>query len=351
MTRTRPWLENAWYAAGLTRELLGSQLLHRRLLDVPVVMYRKLDGSLVALHDRCPHRFAPLSTGRREGDEIVCGYHALRFDCSGKCTHNPHGPGAIPRGARVRTFTLTERDGFLWIWMGEAEPDYDKLPQHGELVSGPETAVGYTYMFVKGNYQLVTDNVMDLSHVDHVHGELISTRGQLTPLVPDVRQGRDTVAVRWEWAQTPPMLIFNQFLPAPMDEARMFVEVNWTVPTHLQLSIGATQDPDAELDLESTVSQYDFHTVTPETADTTHYWFATRRNHLEDDAEYNEMKIRGMHGAFATEDVPLIEAVHAEMGPDDFFSLDPVLMSNDTAPVRARRILAAHIKREAEAAV
>jgi phenylpropionate dioxygenase-like ring-hydroxylating dioxygenase large terminal subunit len=35
---------------------------------------------VVALEDRCCHRLAPLSKGRKEGDCVRCGYHGLKFD-------------------------------------------------------------------------------------------------------------------------------------------------------------------------------------------------------------------------------------------------------------------------------
>ncbi|NVF16520.1 hypothetical protein [Vreelandella maris] len=204
-------------------------------------------------------------------------------------------------------------------------------------------------MPVNGNYQLITDNVMDLSHIDHVHGEIITTRGQLTPLVPKVTDDERSVMARWEWTQAPAMLIFNQFLPDPDGEARHFFNITWTPPGNIQLSVGATQDAEASLDLDGCTAQYDLHTVTPESADRTHYFFATRRNHREDDGEYNEQKIKAMHAAFEDEDVPIIEAVHAEMKTTDFFSLSPVLMSNDVAPVKVRKLLSKLISKEHQA--
>lgn len=112
------------------------------------------------------------------------------------------------------------------------------------------------------------------------------------------------------------------------------------------MSCSATQDDEPQLDLEGTIGQYDLHTVTPESRGVTHYWFATRRNHIEEDAEYNAGKIAGMHAAFEDEDVPLIEAVQERMGTDDFFGLDPVLMTNDMAPVKVRRTLMRLIEAE-----
>jgi vanillate O-demethylase monooxygenase subunit len=57
-------LKNTWYAAAWSRDV-GSGFVTRDLLGEPVLLYRKHDGSPVAMIDRCPHRFAPLSMGKR----------------------------------------------------------------------------------------------------------------------------------------------------------------------------------------------------------------------------------------------------------------------------------------------
>ena len=54
-----------------------------------MVLYRKQSGQVVALEDRCPHRQAPLSLGKKEGDSIRCMYHGIKFDDTGKCIEVP----------------------------------------------------------------------------------------------------------------------------------------------------------------------------------------------------------------------------------------------------------------------
>lgn len=340
-----PYLLNTWYVAALSREVQGETLFARQLLDTSVLIYRKADGTPVALHDRCPHRFVPLHMGKRVGDDVVCAYHALRFDCTGACVHNPHGNGQIAASAKVKTFPLLERYGFIWIWMGNQPADPAKLPDFSPLDDGPATGIAHTYMPMKAHFELIIDNVMDLSHVDHVHGEILTTRGQLSPQIPKVTEKDNTVHVRWEWAQTPPMGILAGFLPDTAAEARHFVEVTWHAPATIELRVGATQN-DGPLDLSNAVGQNDLHTCTPASATETHYFFATRRNHLVDDAAFNQGKIEAMHGVFVTEDGPIIEAVQREMNTSDFFALNPVLISSDAAPVRVRRLLKKLIEQE-----
>lgn len=347
MTSPNTYLTNIWYIAALSSEVGPEELFHRKILNTSVMLYRKEDGTAVALHDRCPHRFAPLHLGTRTGDEVACPYHALRFDGTGQCTHNPHGNGRIPRAAQVRSFPLVERHGFLWIWMSEEAADPALIPDYSPLDRGHPNAVGYTYMHMPVHYELIIDNVMDLSHIDHVHGEIITTRGKLSPVTPRIAEADNSVSAHWEWTQQPPLMIFAPFLAQPEAEARHYFDITWRAPANIQLSVGAVQ---GDAGFDAATSQYDLHSCTPADDGNTHYFFATRRNHVEEDAEYNALKIKAMHDAFEDEDGPILRAVQQEMGGIDFFSLDPVLMSNDVAPVKVRRLLERMIADERAAA-
>jgi hypothetical protein len=67
-----------------------------------VVLFRKEDGTPVALEDRCVHRHLPLSMGRLVGDTLQCHYHGLRYDGTGACVlariSRLRGPGVHGRG-------------------------------------------------------------------------------------------------------------------------------------------------------------------------------------------------------------------------------------------------------------
>src|SRR6201991_2023861 len=107
---TIAYLENAWYLTAWSAEIGADTLLARTLLDQPVVMFRTSDGRVAALRDMCPHRFAPLSMGKKSGDTVRCAYHGLEFDCAGACVRNPHGvKGHIPSAAHVRSYPVVER--------------------------------------------------------------------------------------------------------------------------------------------------------------------------------------------------------------------------------------------------
>src|SRR5262245_49043864 len=107
------YVRNVWYMAAWESEIEDSELLTRTLLDEPRLVLRKSDRSGYALlDDRCPHRFAPLSMGKRNGDLISCGYHGLTFDTSGRCVRNPFSPTIPPRAA-VCTFPVIARHSIV----------------------------------------------------------------------------------------------------------------------------------------------------------------------------------------------------------------------------------------------
>src|SRR3546814_2528542 len=98
-----------------------------------------------------------------------------------------------------------------------------------------DTLLPYPTLFRSVDYRLILDNVMDLSHVDYVHGEIITTRGQLSPLIPQVEETENSVSASWDYSQTPPIGIFAPFLPRPEEAARHSIRVTWTAPANIQL--------------------------------------------------------------------------------------------------------------------
>jgi len=91
-----PVLHNYWYMAGWADEF--NEGLHERvLLKRSIVIYRKNEGDLVAMQNRCAHRSSPLASGIREGDAIRCAYHGVKFDSDGRMLGAPPGQRQCPR--------------------------------------------------------------------------------------------------------------------------------------------------------------------------------------------------------------------------------------------------------------
>jgi phenylpropionate dioxygenase-like ring-hydroxylating dioxygenase large terminal subunit len=167
------FLKNHWYVAALAEEV-GRQPLGRILLDEPVVLFRKENGDAVALEDRCSHRSFPLHKGTLIGDTVQCGYHGLLFDCSGKCVKVP-GQGQAPAAAGIRTYPLVERWGWIWIWMGDAALADETPLADFHWLDDPAWGAKAERLYIKSDYRLILDNLLDLTHLTFVHAGTIGT--------------------------------------------------------------------------------------------------------------------------------------------------------------------------------
>jgi vanillate O-demethylase monooxygenase subunit len=135
-----------------------------------VLLYRREDGNVVALRNRCPHRSFPLSRGKLSGDVVTCGYHGLAFGPDGRCTEVP-SQSTVPDGLATPSYPVVERPPFIWIWMGEPEQaDPAQIPDHHWL-SSPDYASYSGYIHCRTNYVRLHENVLDLTHFPYVHGE------------------------------------------------------------------------------------------------------------------------------------------------------------------------------------
>ncbi len=268
------FLRNAWYAAGFSDEF-GRNLTARTYLGEAVVIYRARDGTPVAFEDRCAHRRLPLSMGRLVDDEIECGYHGLVYDCTGTCVKIPgQSRDSIPAGARVRTYPVVDRHFYLWIWMGDpALASAETIPDFSGI-GAPGSARHRIRLHLACNFQLVVDNLLDLSHLAYVHS---TTTGNAAlaeaAVVQTVRDGDRVQIKRWV-RDVPPSRTFVEF-GAYTGRVNLWQVSEYAPPTYVRVSYGSSDTgvPIAESDDIWSHGQWGFnvfHGITPETEKTTH---------------------------------------------------------------------------------
>ena len=278
------YLRNAWYMAAWSDEVGPVAPLARTLLDEPIVLYRDADGTSHALFDRCPHRFAPLSAGSVVGDRLICRYHGLAFGPDGFCAANPHGP--MSRALSVRAYPLAEAHRALWIWMGDpARADPAAIRDLGFLSDAPDTAFNKGYLNGSGHYQLFVDNILDLTHTDYLHPETLGG-GSITRTAAEVEEREDgIIAIAWRPMNEVPIPLALGRLPPGVDRVDSWTEVEWSAPGVMKLVNGLVP---AGTPRAAGGNAINVHILTPETATTSHYFFASTRDFRQDDAEFNE---------------------------------------------------------------
>lgn len=169
--------ESRWYVVCWDEDVTD-QPIERWILNRPLVLYRDSAGRVVALDGRCPHRGFPLAKGRVCENAIECGYHGMRFDATGACVHIP-SQEHIPPKMRVASYPVHEVWNWVWIWMGDPQlADVRDVPDH--IALGLTDTANWepdvkVYSHVAARYQLLHDNLLDLSHVGFLHGSTIGT--------------------------------------------------------------------------------------------------------------------------------------------------------------------------------
>ena len=344
------WLRNCWYVVAWDHEIPAydsPELFSRVVLGEPVLVFRQQDGALAAIEDRCCHRHAPLSKGRREGDCIRCGYHGLKFNAQGACVDAP-GIGFIPEQACVRTYPLAVRNRWVFVWMGEPQKaDPALLPDnfscdHADWKHRPG------YLHYDTPCLLICDNLLDFSHLSYVHEKTLGG----TTAIAQARAEIETVAgpgmpgikVTRRVPGVPPPPFYKKMRPFPEGALldRWFI-YEFLLPGTLLMHSGGRPVEDPPDDLHRAVRLHSCQTLTPETEQTTHYFFQQSHPSDQGDAALTEGIYQSLVVAFE-EDRAMITAQHRTM---QYGQPRPMLpLPIDGALVQFRRLLAHQIEAE-----
>lgn len=162
------YVRNCWYVIGWSHDYEVGKLHAVSVVNEPLAVYRKPDGGLVVMEDRCCHRMAPLSAGQIEGDTVRCMYHGMRFAADGKCVEIP-GQDLIPNDFRVQTYPVVDRHSWVWVWMGDPARADERLIPESVPLDSPDWLLGWDQLEMNANYMLVLDNLLDLTHLAYVH--------------------------------------------------------------------------------------------------------------------------------------------------------------------------------------
>jgi phenylpropionate dioxygenase-like ring-hydroxylating dioxygenase large terminal subunit len=280
MKTVAKYVRNAWYMMGWIKDFPAGSPIPVTLLDEHLVLFRQTTGRLVALEDRCAHRLAPLSLGRVEGDDIRCLYHGLKYAGTGACNEMP-GHKSIPRTMCVRSYPVVERFSASFVWMGDpAKADEALLPPF----------VGYedpAWHMLPGRmdydvqYELIQDNLLDLSHIAWVHrnsfggGDPETNRAWAEAEVRISALPRGVRVERWmKNSRTRPSL--ESMIGPRCDALNSF---DYLVPGYFLLTssyyhTGAAERAGSERPAEEPVfSSFTAQAVTPITARQTSYFF------------------------------------------------------------------------------
>jgi phenylpropionate dioxygenase-like ring-hydroxylating dioxygenase large terminal subunit len=343
---TGRFLRNTWYPIMWSSDLAAGALVPRVALEEPIVFFRRADGTPAAIADVCPHRFAPLHLGALcEGDRVRCGYHGLEFDATGACVRNPFGEnhnGKIPAGAAVKSYPLNEKHKIIWIWMGTREPDASAIPDFSIFDNPPPgTLTKFDSITMAANYELIVDNLMDLSHTAFLHEGLLGDHSQTNGTI-DVRQEGDTVFVSRYNRNVPAVKVYDLLYRQDQKPFDFWDTMRWDAPGNFLLDTGVH-----ELGSEKSKGTGIFavHLLTPQTKTSTNYLFSAVRQGVENGqpptpeiaAKIGELR----RHIFQSQDTVMIEAQQRVLTQFPAYTQHAALFSIDAGPARYKRVLRA----------
>jgi phenylpropionate dioxygenase-like ring-hydroxylating dioxygenase large terminal subunit len=332
-------VRNCWYVAGWDAELPAEGMFALTIINEPILLYRTSRGDIVALEDRCCHRQAPLSLGRREGDDIRCMYHGLKFDRSGRCVEIP-GQTTIPPRARVKRYAVTARHSWIWVWMGDESTADEALIPPTVGLEDPAYSLRWGRLDYQANHLLIHENLCDFSHIAYVHensfgggdDQIAKTRPRITTLARGIR------VERWS-LNAPGRDSFG--VPAGLDR---WLRYDYLVPGVLLMRsenhpVGtAARFDNGEPKSEPVHANFTSQAVTALTADTSRYFFSwgPRASEAAANPELPNIMLELASRAFE-EDRRIIEAQqrNLKLRADP----DPLIIGHDRGPSLFRAVM------------
>ncbi|HUQ75227.1 MAG TPA: aromatic ring-hydroxylating dioxygenase subunit alpha [Burkholderiales bacterium] len=332
---TRPFPLNAWYAAAWNHEVNARGVLARTVCNEKIALWRRPDGAIAALEDACWHRRLPLSMGHVDADSVVCRYHGLAFDGSGRCTRMPSQDRISP-SARVRAFPALEKHRLVWVWPGDPGRADEALVPDLHWNTDPEWEGDGATLFAKCDYRLLIDNLLDLTHETFVHATSIGHRAIAETAPATIHDERSVTVTRWMLdIDAPPFWRTQLGRPGNVDRWQI---IRFEAPCSIVLDVGValagTGAPQG--DRRHGVTGRVVNTITPETANTCMYFWTLVRNYRLRDQSLTT-QLREANARIFEEDRAVVEAQQRTI---DGAPEQPMHNLNiDAGSVWARRII------------
>ncbi|MEM9403842.1 MAG: aromatic ring-hydroxylating dioxygenase subunit alpha [Pseudomonadota bacterium] len=340
-----PLVYNHWYVAGLVEEF-SNKPKAKTLLERSIVFFRTESGDLTAFQNRCLHRSFPLAEGFLEGDNLVCRYHGIRYAPDGTIARIPCQQQSSKR--RLHKYPLKEMGPFVFIWMGDPDkPDMDTLPQL-PFLSDPGYRTVYEAVDIKGSYLLMQENLNDLTHFAYLHKDTFRFDDTFFDLPTEVKKVDggvwcnrvDRHPMRAIAALPPDIQAEAQAQNKPIERWDGGMSVSPGVfKGYAPIYVG---EPEAE---DRTVyGQHIIHYLTPETKDSTHYFWSMSNDFAIDNDEYYIGLKEHLAKGFA-EDKWACDHMQTLLDNDDV-DYREMIIAGDQAGLLFRRVMLDWVKAE-----
>ncbi|HTV89307.1 MAG TPA: Rieske 2Fe-2S domain-containing protein [Stellaceae bacterium] len=207
------FMRQYWLPAAMSSELkTDGDPVRLLLLGERLIAFRDSAGRVGIMDHRCPHRCASLFLGRNEENGLRCTYHGWKYDVDGNCVDTPNlTDAAFKNRVKAKAYRTVERNGLVWVYMGERQAAPPPLPQI-EATLLPESEVNIVFAQRECNWLQGLEGEIDTSHFGFLHA------GAVDPAqVPEDSLLRYTIGDRapdYHVAETECGMMYGAYRPA-----------------------------------------------------------------------------------------------------------------------------------------
>ena len=160
-----------WYFIETRQAIEKAKLVSKTWMGEEIIAWIDGEGTICVAEAHCPHlgaNLAPEVGGRVIDGCLVCPFHGFTYDATGQCISTPYTNP--PPTARLRLFETRERMGLIFGWWGiDRRPPQWPMPDEQEDTQGWSALERRSVKFA-GHPQETTENSVDYSHLNYVHG-------------------------------------------------------------------------------------------------------------------------------------------------------------------------------------
>ena len=178
---------NHWYPAFFSPELAEGECRGEEMLGERV-LFKRIDGVVYAVEDRCLHRGVSFST-RPEcytANTITCWYHGFTYNLKDGALVNilTDPESALIGKVSLKTYPVEEHKNVVFVYIGDGEPHpLVEDVQPGFLDDGLAVAPCGHREVIDGNWRLAAENGVDASHIYiHRNSGLLNAGRRAIPL-------------------------------------------------------------------------------------------------------------------------------------------------------------------------
>lgn len=159
-----------WFAVAESPDIEIGQTKAIYYFATHLVLWRDETGVAHVQDAFCPHLGAHLGHGASvEGCEIKCPFHGWKFDGDGCNTDIPYSD-RINKKARIRSYPVLERNGFVYTWYHpHEEPPTWEVEAVDDVTNGEFSGPKRTRHVVQAAIQEMAENGVDSAHFRYVH--------------------------------------------------------------------------------------------------------------------------------------------------------------------------------------